>query len=93
MRRSDFFKTAFGAVAVAGLSGIAAKNDNGVRAMEVWPRIDPEDEQFWKFVRTQFPLTDERAYLNTGGLGASPYAVIDAVKAKIEEAMRQHAGQ
>ena len=51
----------------------------------MWPAIDPEDEQFWKFVRTQFPLSDERAYLNTGGLGASPYVVIDAVKSKMDE--------
>jgi cysteine desulfurase / selenocysteine lyase len=85
MKRSDFFKTTFGAVAVAGLSGFATKKDTAVRAMEVWPRIDPDDEQFWKFVRTQFPLTNERAYFNTGGLGASPYAVIDAVKAKMDE--------
>ena len=85
MRRSDFFKRAFGAAAVAGLLGYRWKDDKGIRPTEAWPAIDPEDEQFWRFVRTQFPLTDERAYLNTGGLGASPYAVIDAVKAKMDE--------
>ncbi len=85
MRRSDFFKTAFGAVAVAGLSGFASRGTTAIRPTEAWPAIDPEDEQFWRFVRTQFPLTDERAYLNTGGLGASPYAVIDAVKSKMDE--------
>jgi L-cysteine/cystine lyase len=36
-------------------------------------------------VREQFPLTRERAYLNTGGLGASPYVVIDAVVSRINE--------
>jgi selenocysteine lyase/cysteine desulfurase len=85
MRRSDFFKTVFRAGAVAGLSGFVWKDDKAIRPTQAWPAIDPEDEQFWKFVRTQFPLTDERAYLNTGGLGASPYAVIDAVKAKMDE--------
>ena len=85
MKRSDFFKTTLSAVAVAGLSGFASKDDKAIRATDVWPAIDPEDEQFWRFVRTQFPLTDERAYLNTGGLGASPYAVIEAVKAKMDE--------
>jgi cysteine desulfurase / selenocysteine lyase len=50
-----------------------------------WPAIDADDEAFWQFVRDQFPLTRERAYLNTGGLGASPYMVIDTVKAKIDE--------
>jgi cysteine desulfurase / selenocysteine lyase len=85
MRRSDFFKTAFGAAAVAGLSGFVSKDRLSTGPTAVWPTIDPDDEQFWKFVRTQFPLTDERAYFNTGGLGASPYAVIDAVKAKMDE--------
>ncbi len=50
--------------------------------------VSPGDESFWNFVRTQFPLTQERAYFNTGGLGASPYAVIDAVKAKMDELER-----
>lgn len=52
---------------------------------ESWPEIRPDDESFWKFVRAQFPLTEERAYFNTGGLGASPHVVIDAVKAKMDE--------
>jgi selenocysteine lyase/cysteine desulfurase len=47
--------------------------------------VDPADERFWKFVRDQFPLTHERAYLNTGGLGASPYVVIDEVKSRMDE--------
>ncbi|HQT91584.1 MAG TPA: hypothetical protein PL001_06105, partial [Candidatus Kryptobacter bacterium] len=45
--------------------------------------FSPSDGRFWTFVREQFPLTDKRAYLNTGGLGASPNAVIDAVKAEM----------
>jgi cysteine desulfurase/selenocysteine lyase len=85
MKRSDFFKTAFGLAAVTGLSGFVSKERSVERSVEPWPAIHPEDEQFWKFVRTQFPLTQERAYLNTGGLGASPYAVIDAVKAKMDD--------
>ncbi|MDZ7359879.1 MAG: aminotransferase class V-fold PLP-dependent enzyme [candidate division KSB1 bacterium] len=43
------------------------------------------DEQFWSFLREQFPLTRERIYLNTGGLGASPYVVIDAVVSCLNE--------
>lgn len=50
--------------------------------------IDPRDEKFWSLVREQFPLTKERAYLNTGGLGASPYAVIAAVQNKMNELER-----
>jgi len=50
--------------------------------------IDPRDEAYWALVREQFPLTKERVYLNTGGLGASPYVVIAAVQEKINELER-----
>ncbi len=46
------------------------------------------DERYWALVRAQFPLTRERAYLNTGGLGASPYVVIDAVVSRMNELER-----
>lgn len=47
-------------------------------------RVGPRDEKFWAQVRRQFPLTRKRAYLNTGGLGASPQVSIDAVEKKID---------
>ncbi|MGH7491987.1 MAG: aminotransferase class V-fold PLP-dependent enzyme [bacterium] len=50
--------------------------------------IDPCDETYWSLVREQFPLTRDRIYLNTGGLGASPYAVIAAVQSKMDELER-----
>lgn len=50
-----------------------------------WPPVDPHDERFWAFVRDQFPLSKERAYFNTGGLGASPYAVLDTVKGTMDQ--------
>ncbi|MDZ7290505.1 MAG: aminotransferase class V-fold PLP-dependent enzyme [candidate division KSB1 bacterium] len=49
---------------------------------------DATDERYWTLVREQFPLTRERIYLNTGGLGASPYVVIDAVFSRINELER-----
>ncbi len=49
---------------------------------------DASDESYWSLVREQFPLTRERTYLNTGGLGASPYVVIDAVVSRINELER-----
>ena len=48
-------------------------------------QIDPHDGPFWRRVRAQFPLRKDRIYLNTGGLGASPYAVIRAVQEKMDE--------
>ncbi len=38
------------------------------------------DADFWDAVRDLYPMTRERAYLNTGGLGPAPYPVLDAVQ-------------
>jgi selenocysteine lyase/cysteine desulfurase len=85
MKRNEFLRfsasAAFGAALFPSLSRAGAPRP----AADVWPPPDASEEQFWDFVREQFPLAHDRAYLNTGGLGASPYAVIDAVKGKMEE--------
>ena len=55
------------------------------------PRLradDPGDEAFWALVRAQYPLTRERVYLNTGGLGPAPYAVLDAAARTTMELQR-----
>ena len=39
-----------------------------------------EAQDPWELVRAQFPVTQERIYMNTGGLGPAPYPVIDAVQ-------------
>jgi len=86
MKRKDFLATC-----VAGLVG-GAVAPHLARATSTtpvpWPATNTNDERFWEFVRDQFPLTRDRAYFNTGGLGASPYAVIDAVKTKMDELER-----
>ena len=82
MKRKEFLKSAL-AGAAAGM--IPFSGSSYAKTTESWPQIQADDESFWKFVRSQFPLTQERVYFNTGGLGASPYAVIDAVKAKMDE--------
>ncbi len=73
-----------GLAALMGAPLIHAKN---ATAREPFIQYDgnTDDEKFWSFLRAQFPLTRERVYLNTGGLGASPYAVIDAVVSRMNE--------
>ncbi|MEX1139557.1 MAG: aminotransferase class V-fold PLP-dependent enzyme [Bacteroidota bacterium] len=83
MKRKQFIKSALAGVAAAGF--VSGPRSLEAKSAITWPDINTNDESFWKFVRDQFPLTQERAYFNTGGLGASPYAVIDAVKAKMDE--------
>jgi selenocysteine lyase/cysteine desulfurase len=89
MKRSDFLRTcctgAAGVALLPGLTGIASASPSATSSAPPWPAIDPSDERFWSLLRDQFPLTHERAYLNTGGLGASPYVVLEAVKTKMNE--------
>ncbi|HMB91890.1 MAG TPA: aminotransferase class V-fold PLP-dependent enzyme [Rhodothermales bacterium] len=59
---------------------------DGVRPATPWPPpTGVDDEDFWKQVRAQFPLTHERTYLNTGGLGPAPYPVLDVVQRTVME--------
>jgi selenocysteine lyase/cysteine desulfurase len=44
-------------------------------ATPLWNEADPES--FWRQVRAQFPMTPERTYFNTGGLGPAPRRVLD----------------
>ncbi|NIM11291.1 MAG: aminotransferase class V-fold PLP-dependent enzyme [Candidatus Aminicenantes bacterium] len=45
----------------------------------------PRDEEFWKKLRKQFLIPADYAYLNTGGLGSSPFMVIKTVKKMMDE--------
>lgn len=44
------------------------------------PSEDISGDPFWDLVRAQYPLTEERTYLNAGGLGPAPYPVLDAMQ-------------
>jgi cysteine desulfurase / selenocysteine lyase len=82
MKRKEFL------ACVAGVAGGAVVPRFASAAPETrpsWPHVPSGDERFWTFLRDQFPLSHDRLYFNTGGLGASPYAVIDAVKGKMDE--------
>jgi selenocysteine lyase/cysteine desulfurase len=85
MKRSDFLRTCCTGIAGAALIPHLAHAEPGTPAVPEWPAVDPSEERFWTLLRDQFPLTRERAYLNTGGLGASPYVVLGTVKGKMDE--------
>lgn len=72
-RRRFIREIAAGSAAAAILPGAAGS------ARPTWPPAHASsDDQFWKEVRAQFPLTTERTYMNAGGLGPAPYPVLDA---------------
>ncbi|MCG8606616.1 aminotransferase class V-fold PLP-dependent enzyme [bacterium] len=87
MKRRHFLKAT--GPGLAGLMTLPElfppKTSSVPRLPKVIDDVDPHDEAFWSIVRDHFPLTRERVYLNTGGLGASPHVSIHALKAKIDE--------
>jgi selenocysteine lyase/cysteine desulfurase len=87
MQRRDFFSNT--GKTIAYLSAAAALFRPGKARAKTFKipedgRTGPHDKKFWRQVRRQFPLNNKRAYLNTGGLGASPQVSIDALQGKID---------
>lgn len=87
MKRKEFLTRLGGSVVGGALLGALhpLRAAGTSRPEPAWPPVEPESERFWTFVRDQFPLTRERAYFNTGGLGASPHVVIDTVKRTMDD--------
>ncbi len=87
------FTSAFAPAALAAPLGSPAGSGAGPATSPppVLPRLldgDPGDDAFWALVRAQYPLTRDRVYLNTGGLGPAPYVVLDAVSRTTMELQR-----
>lgn len=84
MQRRDFLRGVSGMAGAALSSGThagAATLDALRKARIVPGAVDPG---FWKLVRAQFQLPRENAYLNTAGLGASPLAVTNVIRAVMD---------
>ncbi|MBK8857952.1 MAG: hypothetical protein IPN11_09865 [Opitutaceae bacterium] len=69
---------------VGALGALTGCNTTPRAAPSRWPpllrlRIASPDEAYWRAVRAQFPLLDNPAYLNTGGLGPAAQSVLDTV--------------
>jgi L-cysteine/cystine lyase len=73
-RRNFLHKTALiaGALAIGGYKAKAL-------SISGLPNESIDDDQYWKMVRAQFPLTEKKIYLNNGTQGVSPYSVVNEV--------------
>jgi selenocysteine lyase/cysteine desulfurase len=82
--RRDFIQKLSTGIALPGLMGFAP----AIHSDEL--RIDHSlpDSEFWKSIRAQFPLTEERIYLNNGTFGPSPYPVLKALEKSLAEVSR-----
>ncbi len=85
MRRREFIGSIGALAAGAAVTRTVAMDVRSAgQTPEPWPDPGVPDERYWSFIRGQFPLDPKRGYMNTGGLGASPKVVIDAVKSEMD---------
>lgn len=72
-------------LSVMGLGMLRAGNGKHLRLPDP---ATVSDDEYWAQVRMQYPLTRDRVYMNTGGLGPAPYTVIDAVQQTMMDLQR-----
>ena len=81
IKRRRFLQSFLGAMAAIPVAPVL----NKLHAAPSVPFQGLDEPELWRLVRKSFPLTTERVYLNAGGLGPSPYPVLDAVESMRHE--------
>lgn len=64
----------------AWLTGAMVLGNLKLDARPLLPGDSSDEEQYWKIVRAQFPLSEKKIYLNNGTQGVSPYSVLNEVQ-------------
>lgn len=74
--RRDFIQKLTAGLALPGLVGFAPAEEKKDQ------KINPNwtGEEFWDQIRTKFPLSNERVYLNSGTFGPAPYSVLKVME-------------
>ena len=88
--RRSFLRKLFGGIAATTTFPWLIRDVQGIESRTNFNRVVTQfknsqseiDEKFWDFVRRQFPLVDDLIYMNTGGLGPSPYSVIETIHSR-----------
>lgn len=78
MKRRSFLQNLAGAFLLAPGSHLASKTIQRPNLSA----FSQDDENGWRLIRQSFPLAGQRIYFNTGGLGPSPFQVLEAVHEK-----------
>lgn len=89
--RRHFLKKILGGLAatttlpwIASPSSRAATTSNFYQTLDKYKGIrEVDEEKFWSFIKQQFPLQDDLIYMNNGGLGPSPFQVMETIKSQM----------
>ncbi len=89
--RRHFLKKILGGLAAtttlpwfASPSNSAETTSNFYQTLDKIKQVkDVDDEKFWTFIKEQFPLEEDLIYMNNGGLGPSPFQVIETIKSQM----------
>ncbi len=86
--RRNFLKKFLGGIAATAtlpwLTGETKGSGNFLEVLNSYKGSgDAYDEKFWHFVKQQFPLQEDLIYMNNGGLGPSPYHVIETINSQM----------
>ncbi len=87
MKRKEFLKS-MGLLMLTSIfpnSKFKSKGTDFESFRESLSTLNPSDKSFWKLVREQFPIPRDYVYLNTGGLGSSPFVVSQKVKEEMDK--------
>ena len=76
--RRDFIKNSLLSVGAIGIG--TALTTPEIQAASMPSNQHPINEDYWKLIRAQFPLSAQKIYLNNGTMGPSPYPVIHEVQ-------------
>ncbi len=83
IQRRAFLKSLAGSAALATMGmGFTAPTHAKARPDITELQLSRDDDSYWQLLRRFFPLAAEKIYFNNGGLGPSPYPVIDTLNAK-----------
>ena len=84
VNRRSFFRSVTGGI-FGGLALLSMPESSTARYLIAKEHdFSPEDEDFWRVVREQFPLQKTRIYMNNGTMGPSPYVVQEAMRSREE---------
>jgi len=85
LNRKKFIST----IGLGSSALVAAGCRNGKSSEGALSEFNPESPgAFWKSVQNAYQISEDRVYLNCGGLGPSPRVVNEAVKEKLEALQR-----